>query len=56
MFKNCNKNDIILKKWNSNCCKMPDFLLKYGKTGKNKTGMEFAMYYNKKNTGISDVR
>lgn len=48
MFKYCNKNDIILKKWNGDYCKLPDFLPKSGKTGKNKTGMKFAMYYNKK--------
>lgn len=48
MFKNCNKNDILLKKWNRDYCKSPDFLPKSGKNGKNKTGMKFAMYYNKK--------
>lgn len=46
MFENCNKNDIILKKWNSNCCKMLDFLLEYGKNGKIKTGTKIAVYYN----------
>jgi len=46
VFENCNKNDIILKKWNSNCCKMLDFLLEYGKNGKIKTGTKIAVYYN----------
>lgn len=47
-LKIANKNDILLKKWNRDYCKSPDFLPKSGKNGKNKTGMKFAMYYNKK--------